>query len=73
MSSSYDPRRLVTEVARLLAEHGVEVDRSKGSLEDRIAGSGMLLRGLGVTPAAAPEDTLDLDGHRGYNARIHGD
>jgi hypothetical protein len=30
-----------------------------------------LLSGLGVAPTVPPEDALDLDGHRAYNARIH--
>lgn len=73
MRRSYDPRRLVTEVADLLSDRGVEIDRSKWCTEDLIAGSGRLLRGLGIEPLASPEDTLDLDGHTDYNSRVHGD
>lgn len=70
---SYDPRRLVSDVAKLLEERGVAVDREQGSGEDRMAGAGRLLRGLGVEPLAAPEDTLDLNGHKSYASRLHED
>lgn len=72
-STSFDPRRLTTEVARLLEEHGVGVNRDAGASADRIAGAGMLLRGLGVEPLAEPQDVLDLDGGRRYDSRMHSD
>lgn len=72
-STSYDPRTLVADVAQLLEERGVTVDREHGTVADRSAGAGMLLRGLGVEPLASPEDTLDLDGGTKYNSRLHGD
>ena len=73
MSTSYDPRTLMNEVAQLLEERGVTVDRERGTVADRTAGAGMLLRGLGVDPLAAPEDALDLDGGASYNAHVHND
>lgn len=72
-SASYDPRKLTAEVAQLLENHGVDVNRGAGSSSDRDTGAGMLLRGLGVEPLAAPEDVLDLDGGASYNTRLHGD
>lgn len=72
-STSYNPRKLVAEVADLLEQRGVTVDREHGSAGDLTGGAGMLLRGLGVEPLAAPEDSLDLDGGKRYDARLHGD
>lgn len=71
--SSYDPRALVTDVAQLLEDRGISVHLEHGTVADRAAGAGMLLRGLGVTPLAAPEDQLDLDGGASYSSRLHGD
>jgi hypothetical protein len=70
---TYDPRRLVEEVAALLSERGLQPNPDGGSAVERMTGASMLLRNLGITPAAAPEDWLDLDGQRGYNRLVHGD
>lgn len=72
-STSYDPRKLIADVTKLLEERGVSVDPARGSADDRFAGAGSLLRGLGVDPLATVEDTLDLDGHRRYNTNVHED
>ena len=73
MTQTYDPYKLIEDVRALLADRGLTPDCIEGMAGDRLAGASTLLRGLGVEPLMAPEDALDLDGHRSYNARIHGD
>ncbi|QQQ76651.1 hypothetical protein IOD16_37710 [Saccharothrix sp. 6-C] len=70
---TYDPRRLIEDVSALLAERGLQPSPESGSAMERKTAASMLLRNLGITPAAAPEDWLDLDGQRGYNRLVHGD
>ncbi|GGM80377.1 hypothetical protein GCM10012275_58770 [Longimycelium tulufanense] len=72
-SQSYDPRYLVEDVMTLLTERGLRPNREGGSAVERHTAASMLLRNLGITPAAAPEDWLDLDGQLGYNRLVHGD
>ncbi|MGO1050563.1 hypothetical protein [Crossiella sp. CA198] len=72
-NQTYDPRRLVEDVIELLTERGLQPDRDSGTAVDRMTAASKLLRNLGVMPAAAPEDWLDLDGQRGYNRVVHGD
>ena len=73
MAQTYDPYKLVDDVQRLLEERGMPTEQQEGMAGERLAGAGMLLRGLGIDPAMAPSDTLDLNGHKNYNSRIHGD
>lgn len=70
---TYDPRKLVNDVVELLAERGLRPDLESGKALDRMQAASKLLHNLGITPAAAPEDWLDLDGQRGYNRLVHGD
>ncbi|MBP2340427.1 hypothetical protein JOF41_006605 [Saccharothrix coeruleofusca] len=70
---TYDPRRLVEEVAALLVERGLRPDRDGGSAVERMTAASTLLRNLGIMPTVAPEAWLDLDGQQGYNRLVHGD
>jgi len=72
-NETYDPYRLISEVVAMLTLSGLKPERLEGHAGDRLAGAGPLLRGLGIEPMMRPEDALDLDGHRAYNRRIHGD
>ena len=58
VSQTYDPGKVVTAVARILREAGVEPDMSQDGYGyvTAFAGAGMLLRGLGVFPAVDPAD-----------------
>ena len=73
MTQTYDPYRLIEDVRTLLADRGLTPESVEGAAGNRLAGASMLLRGLGMEPLMAPEDALDLDGHRSYNSRVHGD
>ena len=70
--SSYDVQKLVDQVADLLRDNGANVDASADPRRQR-RGALDLLVGLGVSPTLPPELSLDLDGGRDYNRRIHGD
>lgn len=58
MTSAYDPEKLIAQVRRLLAEAGVEPDPGQEGYGHvtALCGAGMLLRGLGVLPAANASD-----------------
>lgn len=74
--TSYDPRKLLLDVAALI-KRGLTpmslADQSPELARDALTGAHMVLRGLGIQPASAPEDWLDLDGGTRYNSRVHGD
>lgn len=73
--TSYDPAKLIHDVVALLEDRGLtpEINMERGVLRETETAAHVLLRGLGITPAAAPEDVLDLDGGARYNARMHED
>lgn len=58
VSQTYDPGKVVTAVAQILSEAGVEPDMCQDGYGyvTAFAGAGMLLRGLGVCPAMDPAD-----------------
>jgi hypothetical protein len=65
VSHSYDPGRVITAVAQMLRDAGVEPDLTQDGYgyATAFAGAGMMLRGLGVLPAMDATDayrqTLD--------------
>jgi hypothetical protein len=65
MNHAYDPGKVITAVTQILRDAGVEPDMSRDGYGHvtALAGAGMLLRGLGVSPATDPADayrrTLD--------------
>lgn len=71
---AYDPRKLIRDVIALLEDRGLAPSAPEG--RDRVdaeTAASQLLRGIGITPAAAPEDWLDLDGGARLSSRLHGD
>ena len=71
---AYDPTKLIADVVALLEDRGLTPITPEGRtrVEAETAAS-QLLRTLGFTPAAAPEDWTDLDGGARYDTRRHGD
>ena len=71
---AYDPRQLIADVVALLEDRGLRpiLPEGRSRVEAETAAS-QLLRTLGFTAAAAPEDWIDLDGGARYNTRMHGD
>lgn len=71
---AYDPRKLIQDVIALLEDRGLlpVVPEGRDRVETETAAS-QLLRGIGIMPAAAPEDWLDLDGGARLSSRLHGD
>lgn len=71
---AYDPRKLILDVIALLEDRGLSpaVPEGRDRVDAETAAS-QLLRGMGIMPAAAPEDWLDLDGGARLNMRLHGD
>ncbi|GAA3352129.1 hypothetical protein [Saccharopolyspora gregorii] len=70
---TYPAAKLVNDVAQLLQERGVTPQPADDREAERIQAARKLLSSLGVTPTLSPEQSLDLDGHTSYNARVHGD
>jgi hypothetical protein len=71
---AYDPGKLVQDVIALLESRGVQPAAIEGRVRvDAETAASQLLLAIGITPAAAPEDWLDLDGGARYDARMHGD
>lgn len=69
----YDPYILIDEVTALLRDRGLTPERV--DLEQpgaRVTAACMLLRSLNIAPLR-DAGTIDLDGQRAYNRRIHGD
>ncbi|GIH78221.1 hypothetical protein [Planobispora longispora] len=58
MTQYYDPQRLVREVQALLRTYGLDPESVAGEPGLAEAGAGMLLRGLGITPALDGVDAL---------------
>lgn len=69
----YPAAKLVDDVVQLLQEQGVTPRPSEDRDAERIQAARKLLSSLGVTPTLSPENSLDLEGHASYNARVHGD
>jgi hypothetical protein len=73
-ATSYDPRKLIADVAALLEDRGLTTGEVPAAMASEVhTAACVLLRGLGIMPGVAPEDALDLDGGARYNRRIHGD
>lgn len=76
MSTQYDPTQLTHEIFRLLLDKGLPVERT-GDHAAAIDGASQILRYLGLEPVipadVASYQKLDLDGHKAYAARMHGD
>lgn len=76
MSTQYDPTILTHEIYRLLLDKGLPVERT-GNHAAAIEGASAILRYLGLDPVIpadiASYQKLDLDGHKSYAHRIHGD
>lgn len=53
---SYDPYRLIREVAELLHEHGLSAEIPKGNAGIALGGAGMLLRAFEVEPSMEAVD-----------------
>ena len=71
---AYDPRKLIRDVIALLEDRGLlpVMPEGRDRLDAETAAS-QLLRGVGIMPAGAPEDSLDLDGGARLSSRLHGD
>jgi hypothetical protein len=57
---TYNPCRLIDEVAALLRDRGVDPIIAKGSVGDALGGAGMLLRALGVAPLMDAADAYRI-------------
>jgi len=68
---NYDPFKLLIDVQKLLRSKGLDPQPVDGV--DRVSLARNLLQAYGIESVAQPESVLDLDGHAGYNRRIHGD
>jgi hypothetical protein len=73
--TSYDPRKLIADVAALLEDRGLtpQIDQRPAEARETLTAAHVILRGLGIQPASAPEDWLDVDGGARYNSQVHGD
>jgi hypothetical protein len=73
--TSYSPRKLILDVIAMLEDRGLtpQLDTDPDTARETLTSAHALLRGIGVSPAAAPEDVLDLDGGARYSSRMHGD
>lgn len=73
--TAYDPAKLIYDVVALLEDRGLiaQIDERPEVQKETQTAAHVLLRGLGITPATAVEDALDLDGGARYSSRVHGD
>lgn len=71
--TSYDPRKLIADVAALLEDRGLTPTVDPTMASEVHTAACVLLRGLGIQPGSAPEDWLDLDGGARYDSVKHGD
>ncbi|MBV8932728.1 MAG: hypothetical protein JO285_09305 [Kutzneria sp.] len=69
----YEVHKLVDDVATLLAERGLTPKPGGQKADDQVKAAADLLSSLGIVPGLAPEHALDLDGHKSYSFRMHGD
>ena len=53
---TYDPYRLIEDVAQLLRDRGLDPVIAKGRAGDALGGAGMLLRAFGVAPLMGAAD-----------------
>jgi hypothetical protein len=71
---SYDPHRLIEDVAELLEARGLIPVRTEIETPGaRLLGAGLLLRGLGVQPRLSSERAFDPFSSRNYDSRMHED
>lgn len=72
--TSYDPRKLIADVAALLEDRGLTPGAVPAAMASEVhTAACVLLRGMGIQPGSAPENWLDLDGGARYNSRMHHD
>jgi hypothetical protein len=57
---TYDPYRLIEEVAALLRDRSLDPDVAKGHAGDALGGAGMLLRAFGIAPLMDSVDAYKL-------------
>lgn len=62
---SYDPYKLINEVAALLRDYGLSAELSSSSASEALGGAGKLLRAFGIEPLIDPVESF----HR-VNSRV---
>lgn len=61
---SYNPYKLIDEIVDLLRSNGVDANSQPGHVSEAVAGTGQLLRSLGVEPLMDPLDSFERTNSR---------